>query len=1210
VGYSVEIKTMFYFNYKIMQYDLLKLLVLLSKKTIYGLLILCVIHPLLFAEKTTGQSINDVYISIATKNASLFEVFKEIEGKTEFTFAYGDDVKAIRKKLDLNFSNTSVADVLKVIADKTGVSFRQINGTISAKVKSTTIYAPTNKNVEEPTTGLEYTLSGKVSDETGAPLPGANVTLKGTTMGTSTDANGNYSLRAPDDATTVVFSFIGYATEEVEIAKRTVIDITMKLDVSTLENVVVVGYGTQIKSAITGSIVSIDQKAFQQASISNGSFDVALGGLLKGVSISQSSGQPGSGTDINIRGYTSPLSGGNNQPLFVIDGVPFNTDGQYSTGGQTASAIQANPLLALNPNNIESIEVLKDAGATAIYGSRGANGVILVTTKKGKAGEKMTVDISATTSFGQPIGTLRAMNTQQFKDYTDLVFTNSVTASNNGQIPSFYLFGYTSGEVADLSLDFATGQATYNGLNPAYFGKEDINWNDKVYRDKAVTQQYNLNIRGGSEKSAYTIGASYRDQDGLVINNNFRQYNFNTSVSSTLNKFLKAGATVTIGHTINQAGERFMNDNDLQTISFLNVAARPDLGVRDENGELLRQPVYLFGTSSLNANPVAKLQRKNESKGYTMIGNAFMEAEVYKNLKIKADINTGIFLTKTGEFNPTNTTSDIRQFFPLALPTLDNSETMRINTIANLTATYQVLLDNHKLQFLAGYAWDRTTLQRTINSYQGFPDQQVLITANSAQLATGFGDGKIESGLNSFFARTTYSYKDKYYATANFRSDASSKFGPDNKRGYFPSLSVGWNITHEDFFKNTMIDNLKLRASIGRIGSANVSDFAYLLFFQKSTGSNGLYNGQTAIQVSPTLPNKNIGWETTDEVNVGLDFELLKTRLFGSIDIYSRTTTGALAPTPFPREGGAAIYTSNLMDISNKGIEIELGGHILRDAQGVNWRTSFNWSMNRGKVEKLNGANIQNSFDGQFIFADSYVVGQPVGAIQGYKVAGIYQTQSEVDALNVAASAKYGPGVVYDQFGTGAGDYKLNDTNGDGVITVADQIVLGSIQPDFFGGITNVASFKGFELSAFFQFSVGAKASWQNGQASALPGFNTLAIFNNNTWTPTNTTAQYTRAVIGDPGANSRSTDRTIYDASYLRLKTLQLTYRLPSTLLNKIGFSGVSLFVAASNVLTFSNWPGIDPETVNTGSPSSRTRNIDPYPLSKTISMGLTIQL
>lgn len=1119
-------------------------------------------------------------VTMDVNGVTLVNVFKIIEEQTDYHFFYNKNELNVNQKIDLNVEKKQLVEVLGKLFNKTNISYQILGNQIVLKKQTV------NKAEKEIFSAIEQRpIEGLVTDNLGIPLPGVTVVVEGTKYVTSTSYEGRFKFNADATGKFLILSFMGFKTKRIPVSNE-LMKVALEEETNELQEIVLVGYGKQKRSEFSGAVSSIESKDLVQAATGSIGLDRALGGLAKGVQVSQNTGRPGAPVRINIRGITSPLSsagGGLNQPLFVIDGISFNLDGMQG----------ANPLLTLNPNDIESLDVLKDAGATSIYGSRGANGVIIIKTKRGKKDQPLKVNTSFATTLATPIGTVQVLNASQYKSFYNLLMNNSVAAMNNGQLDSFYAFDLAN--ISKTDFDFDTGLVNYDGLRDDYFGTSDTNWNKEVFRSVAVTRQANLSFSGGSSNTNYMFSSSFIDQEGLTINDKLKQYNAAISLDSDVSKYIKIGGSINIGHTQANSGENDITNQ--YTINTSIARARPDLPVRDENGKLLGQPDYQYGFMTLEPNPLMRLKNKTDNKTYNFIGSSYIEIQPVKDLKIKTDVNASVFYNKNSSFIPKITDTDF--IFYANDSFLNEAEGMVSNITTNLTANYDFKLASHKFGLMAGAAWDNTSFSNSNHFYTGFPDDEVLINASSARAVIGYSSIRYETGLYSLFSRLNYGYKDLYNATLNFRTDTSSKFGPDNKRGYFPSLSLSWNISNEKFLaENNHVNILKLRASVGRVGSTNVSDFAYLQFFQNS--SSNIYNGNSGVVPDDNFPNPNIGWETTDEVNFGLDFGFFNNRLKGGIDIYNRKTTGGLVKTPIALELGPKVYFSNFMDVTNKGVEISLGGDIIRNENFV-WSTNVNWSFNKNKLSKLNGASINAAQ------LDYFIEGQPVGTIKGYKVAKIFQNQSEIDALNTASPTGY-----YDKASTGVGDFMYEDVNGDGQITIDDREIIGNIQPDFFGGITNSLAYKNLTLTALFQYSVGAKALWNSIPMSTYNslGENKYSEYALNTWTPENTDARYARALYTDPSESGRISDRYLYDTSYLRLKSVQLSYNLDKKLLNRIGLEGATISLTGTNLLTWTKWPGIDPETFSErGTITDQISNEDPYPLAKSFSLGVQVQ-
>lgn len=1122
-------------------------------------------------------------VSVSVKNGSINEVFQQIENQTAYRFFYNSTEINSQSKVNVDFKNTKLSTVLKSVLGNQDLTFNVLDHQIILKRRLP------RKTVQPQQEIQMDTVKGVVTTERGIPLAGVSVTIEGTDRGTVTNFDGQYTLALNETENVIKFVFLGFKIQVKKVNGQKIINVVMKENLAQLNEIVLIGYGEQKREDVSGAVSSVNTEDLTQTSVGNVGFERGLGGLVKGVQVSQNSGRPGSGIRLNIRGVTSPLSslpgngGGLNQPLYVIDGVPFNTEGVPGL----------NPLLTIDPNNIKRFDVLKDAAATSIYGSRGANGVILIETKKGKRNEKPVATVSYSTTMAKPINTVNVLNTQQYKDFNALMIKNSVQATNQGKLEPFFVYDLQN--LANIDIDPLTGQAQFNGLSSAYFGNANTDWNDEIFRNVAVTKNMSFALRGGTAKTNYSFNISHMDQEGVVVRDKFEQYNVGMSLNTDVSKKINVGGTLNLSHSKSKSGEEdILGQYNVNTSV---VRARPDLPVYDDNGQLLGQEDYSNGFMTFEPNPLMRLQNDQVKKAYNFIGNTFIEVEPVKHLKVKADVNAAVFYSDNHTFLPKIAQTDMVLFPATSL--LSESTGLTSNVVTNLTANYNFRFGDHNFNALVGAAWDRTNTKTNSYFYSGFPDDEILTNPSSAEEMLQYTGDDLETGLNSFFGRLTYNYEGKYNATLNFRTDKSSKFGPSNKRAYFPSLSASWNMANEEFLAdNDKVNSLKLRVGIGEVGSTNVANFAYLQFF--NTSASDIYNGQSAVVPSDVFPNEDIGWETTKEINIGLDAEFYNSRLRASIDAYSRKTDGALTAAPIPLELGPSTYFANLIDVSNKGIEVSLGGDIIK-TEDFTWEAKVNWSFNRNKLENLRGANINEHQ------LDYFVEGEPVGTIKGYKVKKIIQSQDEIDALNANS-----PTGVYDKDVTGVGDYLYEDINGDGKITTEDRTVIGNVEPDFFGGFSTAFSYKNFNLSAFFQYSVGAESVW-NGipyGVSNILGSNKYSEYGLNTWTPENRDARYAKAVYFDPAGNARTSDRYLFSSSYLRLKSLQISYTLNSSIVKDMGIDYARLTLSANNLATWTKWPGLDPETFSERSNiTSQTNNEDPYPLSKSFSIGVQVQ-
>jgi len=1112
------------------------------------------------------------------KTITVDQVFEIIKQQTDYNFIYRSDMFKDFPKVYLKKGIIRANKLLKI-----SLRGGDFNFSFNANNNIIIIEAPSSIKQQE------FTIKGVVSDESGMPLIGVTVLININQKGVYTDVDGKYSIPV-SKGDKITFSYIGFISQEFTIVDQKELNVILKQSTGLLEEVVLVGYGTQKRSEVSSSISSIKAEAITKNAIGNTSFDRALEGLSTGVRITSISGEPGAGVDINIRGIISPFAGGNNNPLFVIDGVPFHTAPPATFRDATAGAIPPNPLLALNPDDIESIDVLKDAAATAIYGSRGANGVIIVKTKRGKKNKKIQVSLGLTSTFATPIGTIDYLDTAaDYKIWQDELLRNSIEFTNVNS--NYFLDVNDVAYTANFTVDSMTGIVTYNGLNESYFGNANTNWADEVFRDPAFTQKYNVTVDGGSENTSYLFGGSFSDQEGLIREEKYKQYNFKAAIDSKINKTFNMGTSINFGFLDTDSGTSPALNRSLNS-SF---GARPDFAARDENGNINRLPSMFNFVPTMDASPLAENTLGSfDNKTKTLLGNIYVEANLLKNLKVRYDFNASQFSAVNYRFIPTLTQS-IRAGFVNQRFAIFN-DVQNSNVISNLTANYNTTINKHSIGVLAGLAYDRSTSTRLYILATGFPDDLILTNLSSAS-NTEVARSTVDTGLNSMFGRISYSYADKYFATINLRSDTSIKFGPNNRRAFFPSLAASWNIAKEKFLtESTVINNLRLRGSVGRTGSTNIGDFAYQQFFS----STGTYVGNSAVGLLGELPNEDIKWETTDEVNFGLDFGLFNNRLRGSVDIYNKKTTGALTGFVLPLETGATTFTANFADLTNKGFEIEIGGDLIK-TKDFKWSANLMISQNRNTLDKFSEDGIDpNSLD-------FYEVGEPVGILRGYVVENIFQNQAEIDALNATA-----PDGFYQEPATGAGDFRYVDLNGDGEITLEDRKILGSTQEDYFGSFNTSFSYKGFELSALFTFSKGGESELFTDffDNRGFEDYNTTRRYYNNRWTPTNTDAFYPRAILDDPNNNARNSDRFVYDTSYLRLKNLQLGYTLPNKIIEHLGLSQASLFISGSNLWTGTDFPGVDPASRGRGIASTGSvQNNDPYPIAKTWSLGINVK-
>lgn len=1053
---------------------------------------------------------------------------------------------------------------------------------VQAALPVHTSFAAGIENVQEK--GHTF-IKGRVIDSEGNPLVGVTVQIEGTSYGVITDADGNYILEFPSMAhPKIVFSSIGYKSKSIEFRGVKEQNMMLELDHVALDDLVVIGYGSKSRRNVTTAISTVSQEQISKLAATTPTLDGLLQGTVKGVLATTANGEPGSSLKLNIRGITSPYpksgKGNNNQPLYVIDGVPtFMED----TG--------INPLINISPNDIESIDVLKDAAATAIYGSRGANGVVIVKTKNGKRNEKTKVDFGYTFSFSNPIKNYEPLNTAEYKNVQDEILRNTVNGMNDG---SSMGFDYILNQYGNVSLNEETGLYTYNGLNESLYGKDNVNWADEVINKNAPTHQYNVAVRGGSNKTNYSFSFNGMNQEGLLLNDRMERYGARLSIDSEINKYITVGGVLDYTYSSRKSGSNdpaLGYDND-------GWMTRPDLAVRDADGNFQRVDKFgLYADTYNDANAVAKLQRKTKYENDQFSGNAYIDIKPVKGLTLHADANISRFIFSNSYFSPKITLPEQLGMEPTS--TLAESNYRNTNTSINFRADYKfTLTEAHRFDVMAGYSADRYWSKEHDQAYSGFPNDDVLNNASSATTVNKPTETYSKSGLNSIYGRLSYDFLSRYLLDFSLRSDESSKFGPGNKRGTFPAVSLAWRINQEPFLESVRdIDDLKLRLSWGKTGSTNVSDFSYIQYF-----NGNQYGGQSGLTLASTYPNKNIKWEMTTEYNAGVDFTLFNGRLTGSFDIYHRKTDGALAPAPIALEFGIGTYYSNILDLTNNGFEFSIGGDVVR-TKDFTYNTMLSISSNRNKITKLNGSTLD------MMHQDLYMEGHAMGTVKGYKVAGIYQSQDQISKLNEQAMAK---GYGFYQNGAAVGDYMFADTNGDGFISEADRTAIANPEPKVFGGWSNTLSYKNFTLSMLFQYQLGGDAYYSTMQesASGAIGMSILREMYGNTWTPDRTDAKYAK-LMWMPSAytNTQANDRYVYSNSYFRLRNITLSYTFEPAWLERLHVSGASVFFTATNLFTITDWPGLDPDMAATNAFTKKTETKDVYPMSRSFSFGLKLQ-
>ena len=1029
----------------------------------------------------------------------------------------------------------------------------------TGELQARSLKANEESSSDRKATRLLQTIVGQVTDgETDEPLPGVNVLAKGTTQGTVTDVDGNYQLTVSDEVTTLVFSSIGYTTEEVAINGQGTIDLVLMPDIQSLSEVVVVGYGTQKKSNLTGAVSSIKASEIQETPIT--SIDQGLVGRASGVMVTQTSGMPGAVASIRIRGSSS-LQGGN-EPLYVIDGFPVYNGGGY---GNTGGNARMSGLATINPADIESIEILKDASATAIYGARAANGVVLITTKSGKEGrDQITLD--AYYGSQSVVRQIDVMNALQYAELVNEAYTN------DGLAPV-----YDSDQLAALR------------ANP-----QGTDWQDEVFRTAPI-QNYQLTFSGGDKKTNYSISGNYFNQQGIIRNSGFSRYSGRINIARNVLDNLKVGTNLNVSRTLSNAA--VTDAGGQQGVVTAAMKFNPVLPVYENEARGIYTPVNTPGI--ILANPVATADEQvRQSTMLRLLGNLYGEWEFVKGLTAKVSFGTDLVNTKFNTFIPSN----IFESGGVAEATIRGGYTT--NWLNENTLRWdKQLASGHTLSVLGGITFQQNIYEEVAASSQEY--------VNNVLEENALGSGAIynqpsslstEWSLVSYLGRINYNINEKYLLSFNSRVDGSSRFGANNKYAFFPSGAIAWRLIEEDFIQDlNLFSNLKTRVSYGITGNQEIG-----LYESLPTLTNTTYTlGRSLVTgfYPNTIPNPDLRWEKTSQFDVGLDFGFWNERLRFTTDYYYKKTTDLIYDVAVPYVSGFGSSLQNIGSVQNQGVELSIESDLVA-TQDFRWSSAFNISFNRNKILELGGESYKDvgAGDGHLKTGSVHrlIVGEPIGLFYGYVFDGIFQNQTELDAGPQGPTNWIGGRRYLDLSGPdGAPDGIVNATD--------DRTIIGDPNPDFFGGFTNTFSYRGVELNVFMQYSYGNDIFNYNAIELELPsgGQNVYADLVNR-WTPENPSDIYPVATTNRSAVFS---DTYIEDGSYLKLKTLTLAYTFPTLDAQKI--SGLKVYFTAQNLLTFTNYSGYDPEVSFRGATNLQLgEDFGGYPQARTLMVGVKLDI
>lgn len=1182
--------------YEILNKELIKIMKLSLLLTLVGVL---QINAAIFSQGSKYD--------ISYSDMELRDIFIELENETEYRFFYSENLLDLNKKVDIDIKRGSIEEIVNYLLTDVPLTYR---------IFEKNLVVITSKGTFEQ----EITVKGKVTDAEGNPLPGVNILEKGTTNGAVSDLEGNYTISVNSPNAILIFSFVGFLSEDIEVGKQTTIDVILIEDIQALEEVVVVGYGTMKKKDLTGAVVSIDGDKLN-ITVAN-TFDQALQGQAAGVQVVNNSGQPGAATSVRIRGINSLQ--GSNEPLYVIDGVQFSGKGVSTisfTGNNKGVADVTNPLSSINPSDIESIEVLKDAAACAIYGNQGANGVILVTTKRGKTNEsKISYEYSnGWKSLAKKIDVL------SLQDYA--TFTNEL----------YNLKGLT------LRPEFSDPSSLTGGTN----------WQDEVFQIARNTK-HQISMSGGTDKTTYYVGLGYLYDEGIIRNSWFERYNLRINIENQTRSWLKIGANLNLSRSNNKM---VMADTD-NGPAIIALVKAPDMAVYNEDGTFAGPNANQNTGGYASTNPVAlTVDYDSRQKQVNILTNVYGEMK-WNKFTLRNEIGSTLGYINDFGFQARVQYGEYVQSTNKLLQASSDNTNIEIKNILNYTNTFKKA---HNVNVMIAHESRIGRYDGLSGSRSNFLTNEVhLMGSGDASTAANDGYGGSNRG-ESYLGRVFYNYADLAMLTASYRLDGSYKFAEGKRWGAFPSISAALRLSNLDFLKGKLgiINNLKINASYGETGNSDIPDYLYL---------SSVYFGNTSLGQGSyfTIPNPDITWETTKSANLGLETGMYNNRITLQFELYKKKTADALNYINLPDFLGSnmGIMVANGGSIENKGVEITLSSVNL-SSDNFSWKTNLTFTLNRNKVLSLGpgGVPITGS-GGQFGEATSYTVeGGPVGRFYGYITEGLYQG---LDDIIMSARWSNNANDINPGMGLWLGDQKFKDLdntstgewdivgytgtvvdgkyvpgtavytgNPDDIIHLTsvsyiddkDRTFIGNPNPKFIFSLNNTFAYKNFDLTVFVNGVYGndilnlnkrrlETMYSQNLNQSALikdramPVLNTRGDENNPAdYTLKNPNSSVPR-VRGDsnPGSDRIST-RYIEDGSYIRIQNVVLGYTLPNTMTQRIHLGSLRIYANIQNLATFTKYSGYDPEIGNQGQ-SSLVQGVDNghYPIARTSMLGVQI--
>ena len=1191
-----------------MQINLRRKIIAMSKFFFYIAWLQCFFVTATIANSGHAQALENTLISNDWKKVKLEKAFGDIQNQTDFFFTY--DSKQIEK---ITVSSTNEAlpllEVLKFISSQTGLKFSiseqlilvdyEKENKIITRLPKKEVKLPPLQQLESMVNNVihqvnvkdlpkDQVIEGTVKGEDGVPLIGATIRVKGSGQGTTTDVNGAFSITIPEtEEVTLLISYVGYVAKEVLLNGQRKVDIVMVENSAQLEEVVVIGYGTGTKEKFNGAVSKVENKRINNYSSAN--LDQALAGTIAGVQISGNNKNPGENSVIQIRGINTLTAGTN--PLIVVDGNPL-------TEGSSLSAI--------NTQDIESINILKDAASAAIYGSRASNGVILITTKKGQEG-RLRITYDAYVGFQERIDKFELADAYETAKF-------DFDARN---------FGYLSGgDGRSITDDNATRDANGGGkrsriqpfLQDYLDGKEGLtntNWEDAVL-GSAPQQNHFLNLSGGSASTDYSISFGYFDQENIVVDSDYERYTNNFKLNAQVNDFIRFGISSNIAlSNANPVGYRGWSDFNLGATpdpALAIILMHPYYPVYNENGTLA--PALQIEDNNANwdgpisGNAVATMELTDYTEQtFRAFGNTYLEIEPLTGLKFRTSFG-GDYNTRVEEFFAPSTLGNYRTPVVNSRAMAFKNDRKRENFITENTLTYDKTFSQHTINILVGYAYQQEENNLTRLESQDFTDDN-LRNISGAISPTAFNFGS-KWALESFFSRIQYDFANRYAISASLRRDGSSRFGANTKYGDFASFSAGWTISNEPFFPKDggrLISFAKARVSWGQTGNNQIGDFASIALVEQD--NYVIDGGLVAGSFTSTSPNADLSWETNSSLNFGADIGFLENKLFLTAEYYLSNTTDLLLSVPVPQQSGFSTSLQNIGELDNTGFELELRGTGFKFGK-LGFGFNANFTTNQNEVVALGTDQTQIiSNNGGMGFITR--VGDPIAQFYAYDIIGVYRSEAEIAEETITPLP-----------GTEVGDYIVRDVNNDGEITPDDRTFLGDYNPDFTYGFGFNVDYKGFDLAIQFNGIEGRKAAdrmvyyTESGEGFFVPS----KYYVDNYFTDDNPNGFFRRpdfSSFSSAGRLTRASSLAVLDADYFRLRSLQLGYTIPKAVVEQIGIEGLRIYITGNNIFNFTDFRGYNPDGIdnrsNTRQTLSRGWIQTTNPLTRFIAFGLNVK-